>query len=115
MIDPFGFCSSNTKENAYEIAQQWRREYYYLDGELNKAKRAVQMHPEKYVMGFSISPSAIYQYELAKAKYEMGLELKTLLKSKPPKYDDEPQKEAAILTPETIRKAVKRLKGEDIK
>jgi len=74
-------------KKAHEIANEWRKEFYRLDADLNKAWRAVEMHPEKYVMGYTIMPDAIYNHELARAKYEMGLELVTLLKSRP----EEPQ------------------------
>lgn len=68
---------------AHEIAKEWRQEYFTIDADLNKARRAVEMHPEKYVMGFTIQPAAIYNHQLAKAKYEMGIELAKILNSQP--------------------------------
>lgn len=101
---------------AHEMVKQYRRDYYQLDAQLNKAKRAVEMHPEKYAMGFTISPTLIYEVEQAKMKYEMALELQKMLDSKPV---EKKKSEGNIivhgkpLTVEDIRKAVKKLKGEN--
>lgn len=102
------FFGPRGNQRAHELADEWRGEYYRADGAMNKAQRAVELHPEKYVMGFTITPDAIYQHQLAKFKYELGLELKKILKSEPkPKELTEP-----TLNAEDIRRAVKKLKGE---
>lgn len=77
------FGEDDKKLKAHEIAKEWRRNYFAIDAELNKARRAVEMHPEKYAMGFLIQPAALYNHELARAKYEIGVELANILKSKP--------------------------------
>lgn len=72
-----------SKEYAHEIAAQFKHEFYHIDAELNRLKRAVEMAPDKYLAQMQINPQAYYLYELAKARYEIGLELKALLKSEP--------------------------------
>lgn len=117
LFDPFyGMLEERGPVRAHEMVKQYRREYYRLDAELNKARRAAEMHPEKYAMGFMINPTLIYETEAAKAKYEMALELAKILDSRP----QEPKKtegntivHGQALTADHIRKAVKKLKGEN--
>lgn len=79
------FDDTETKsQKAHELATEWRKAFYENDTKFIKALRAIKMHPESYGMGYSLTPEAYYEHEIARAKYEIGLELKQILKSSQP-------------------------------
>lgn len=80
----FGESYHESPKKAHEIAKEWRKEFYELDAQMTKRLRAIKMHPESYVMGFTIAPEAYYELEMRRAKYEMGLELQKILGSRTP-------------------------------
>lgn len=72
-----------SNEKAHEILDDWRSLYYQADRNLQISKAAINLHPNQYVVADMINPMTIYDHEIAKSLYEIGLELTRLLDSKP--------------------------------